>query len=305
MASFAERARGMGLKIDKIDKGMLSYEDQYGEVVYRQVQTMFSPPDREADIHETDGNPLPYFAVYTKEQGREHFSYCGIVSNVYKFIGHDEINEKIRQSISLSQTPSIREFFMSNRLVYMRTEFEISHAIKHPIVGDIIPIVVTSNSYNGTSTAKLAFGLGIVKNNLRISFAYRLGEISQVHTAGSSTLLISDISEYIGSFSQNILETISVNFQKELTEDDIMMTLEAIERIGKKKKESISTLLAEYQKENKEDKPSALSLFLAITHYSSFEKNLNIKRIMENAAETVLVIPPKMLDLLTKIQQQH
>ena len=39
-------------------------------------------------------------------------------------------------------------------------------------------------------------------------------------------------------------------------------------------------------------------MFLAITKYSTIEKNLNVKTMLENIAESVLVIPAQMLALL-------
>ena len=48
--------------------------------------------------------------------------------------------------------------------------------------------------------------------------------------------------------------------------------------------------------------PSAWQVFLAIARYSSLEPNLNAKRLLENAAESVLVIPPRMYEVLDQLQ---
>jgi len=48
--------------------------------------------------------------------------------------------------------------------------------------------------------------------------------------------------------------------------------------------------------------PSAWHMFLAIVRYSSFEPNINIKRMLENAAESVLVIPTRMYGVLERLQ---
>jgi hypothetical protein len=45
-------------------------------------------------------------------------------------------------------------------------------------------------------------------------------------------------------------------------------------------------------------------MFLAIVRYSSMEPNLNTKRMMENVAESVLVIPERMLNVLKQINNE-
>lgn len=300
---FEERVQEMNLDESLSYKGMYKYEDQYGEVIYRQLTTMRIENDQHP--HETDGMYMNRFAIYCKEANRQSYLYCGRVSSLYQFIGHDILNQMIRDSVTEAKIqPVIREVFFSNYLAFMRTEFEISSPIKSHASGDLIPIITTTNSYNGTAAAKLSFGLGIIRDDLRLSFAYKLGEITQVHTVTSKTKLVANISEYVNKFQENILETIQMSFEKQLTEKDILMTLEAIERIGKKRRDSVSTLLSDYQKKHKETIPSAWTLFLAIVHYSSNEYNLNIKRIMENAAESVLVIPARMFEMLDRIQKQ-
>jgi hypothetical protein len=75
--------------------------------------------------------------------------------------------------------------------------------------------------------------------------------------------------------------------------------------MGKKRREAVSTLLQEMLPDVVEGQPiplpSAWQVFLAIVRYSSFEPNLNVKRLMENAAEAVLVIPPRMYDVLERL----
>jgi len=80
----------------------------------------------------------------------------------------------------------------------------------------------------------------------------------------------------------------------------MLAVLDVIEQYGKKRRDAISALLEEIQPGG--GLPSAWQIFLAIVRYSSFEQNLNVKRLLENAAESVLVIPARMNEVLERLQ---
>jgi hypothetical protein len=127
----------------------------------------------------------------------------------------------------------------------------------------------------------------------------------QVHIANSNTEMASAVASYMQVFSGSILEMISNSFRSTLTEDQMLGTLDVIERIGKKRREEISAMLGEMNVESEGEGsplPSAWQMFLAIVRYSSFEPNLNVKRMLENAAENVLVIPTRMYEVLERLQ---
>ena len=102
---------------------------------------------------------------------------------------------------------------------------------------------------------------------------------------------------------------INDSFNKKLTEEEMMASLDIIEEISKKRKKGVSNLLKEMLPEVIEGQPiplpSCWQIFLAIVRYSSFEENLNAKRLLENAAQSALVIPGKMFNVLNQLGNQR
>ena len=295
---FSLRAAEMGLNVEEAHKSLYSYSDQYSEVVYRQLFTAVS--DR--SNHSTDGISTPLLAVYTRPAENTDFRYVGYVSDMYQFIGNDVLCQKIRDSIQSVGTPILTEnVIMTFDHTRMRNEIIIQSSQTHPRAGDVFPVMVINNSYNGTHAATIAFGIAMDYNNSRTVFAFSLGEMRQVHIQSSSTEMSSAISSYMQSFSENITGLITQNFDVQVTEDSMMSLLELIESYGKKRRDKISAILQELQPAEA-GLPSAWQVFLAIVRYSSFEPNLNIKRLLENAAESVLVIPQRMNEVLERLQ---
>lgn len=301
MTPFSERAAQMGLDISKAYKGMFAYQDQYCDVVYRQMttQVVFDDPN---GPHETDGESLPLLAIFTKAPDAVGFQYCGYVSNMYKFVGNDALNERIRTSVSQVGLPIVREAaFLTPDYTRMRNEILIQSSQQSIQVGDVFPIMVVNNSYNGTRAASLSFGLGMAYNQERLTFSFSLGEIRQVHLETSTTSLASAVTTYMEVFAGDILDMISGSFQKQVTEDEMMTLLELLnEQFGKKRSEKISELLADVRGENQT--PTAWQVFLAIIRYTSFEPNLNVRKMMESVAESVLVIPTRMHQVLRRLE---
>jgi hypothetical protein len=289
----------MGLNIEEARKSLYSYSDQYSEVVYRQLFTA----EHENSEHGTDGLSVPLLAVYTRPASNTDFRYVGYVSDMYQFIGNDVLCQKIRESIQSVGTPILTEnVIMTFDHTRMRNEIIIQSSQNHPQAGDVFPVMVINNSYNGTHAATIAFGIAMdYNNNSRTVFAFSLGEMRQVHIQSSSTEMSSAISSYMQSFSENITGLISQNFDNPVTEDSMMSLLELIESYGKKRKDAITAILQELQPAEA-GLPSAWQVFLSIVRYSSFEPNLNIKRLLENAAESVLVIPQRMNEVLERLQ---
>ena len=89
--TFAERAADMGLDANPI-KGMYSYADQYSEVVYRDLGTRLLNGD-----HPTDGLDSPLMGIFIKAVDWVDYRYVGYVSKLYKFIGNDVLNQRIRE----------------------------------------------------------------------------------------------------------------------------------------------------------------------------------------------------------------
>jgi len=307
MLSFDQRAQEMGLDISFAYKGLYSYRDVHGIVTYRRLASLQDSPECSTPSHETDGQIVPIFAIYTKPSYETDFKYVGYVSDLYKFMGHEVLNTSIRESITSIGMPVLREQIATDtHIAKMRNDMIIQNGQVSPIAGDIFPTISVSNSYNGSHAALISFGVSMPHGDSIMTFAFKLGEIRQVHIESSRTTVSAGVSSYVQSFSNDILEMIQSSFNKKLSDNDMMAVLDYIETLGKKKREGISKILEELTKSKVGDErelPSAWHLFLAIVRYSSLQPNLNVRRILENAAESVLVIPARMYDVLNQLEQ--
>jgi hypothetical protein len=253
--------------------------------------------------HPTDNTEMPIIALFTKAPGSDQYTYCGTVSDFYQFMGNDVLNERIRSAVQEVGMPVMTEnCILSYDLTRMRNELIIQSFQHVPNADDVLPVMIVQNSYNGTKAASLSFGIATYVNYERVIFGFSLGEIRQVHIVNSNTEMASAINSYMGVFTESIADMISRSFVSALSEQEMLGVLDVIEGFGKKRREEVSTLLDELQSASGNRLPTAWQMFLAIVRYSSFEPNLNMKRMMENAAESVLIIPPRMFNVLERLQ---
>ena len=302
MIPFSERAEEMGLQVTPAG---LEYSDQYSTVIYRTLWTNSS----ELANHITDNYMTPYYALFTKgaDQPDDAFVYCGIVSQVYKFMGNDVLNQRARDSILEIGVPVVREnIILSPRNTRMRNEIIIQSSINVPSHDDIFPVMILHNTYDGSGAQMMTFGIGMYSNNRWVIFSFTLGQLRQVHIESSDTTMTSSVGSYLETFSENISDMITQSFNTQLTEDDLLSTLDVVEELGKGRRKEISKILEEMAPRGTDDQspplPSAWTVFLSIVRYSSFEPNLNVKRLLENIAERVLVIPTRMYEVLKRLQ---
>ena len=288
------------------EKGLYSYSDQYAKVVYRQLTTL---PGEEDNLHLTDSTQLPLLAIFTKHPDDENddYTYCGVLSDLYQFLGYDVLNQRIRNSIQEIGNPNIVEnAIMKDNCTLLRNEFIIQSSQQNtPEIGDVFPVIITENSYNGSRSASLTFGISTQVNSTRIVFSFNLGKIKQTHIVNASSEMTTTVSSYIDIFSNNIVDLIEDNFNNVVTEDQMFNMLDIVEKLGKNRRNEVSKLLTEINPSNDGNLPTSWQLFLSIVRYSSFEPNLNIKRMLENAAESVLVIPTRMYNVLDQLQKQE
>ena len=301
MISFDERASEMGLNTDLAYKGLYSYSDRLSEIVYRSLTTQFVMEDPNGE-HPTDSFKTPIVSIFTKGPDDEDYKYCGYVSEIYQFIGNETLNRSIRESITSVGFPILTENpILTYDYTMMRNEFIIQNGQNHAQAGDILPVMIVNNSYNGKRAASISFGIATNYGAERLIFSFSLGELRQVHIANSTTSMSSAVNSYMTVFTESIADMINQSFSSRLTEEQMLGVLDLIERHGKKRRDAVSTLLDELQGEDTR-LPSAWQMFLAIVRYSSFEPNLNVKRLMENAAESVLVIPARMVEVLEQLE---
>jgi len=287
--SFEERALKAGLTIDK--PGCFTYSDKLSCVRYKQLQTV-------------DEEKVPYLAIFTKgpNDSEDLYDYRSYVSDAYQFIGNEIVNGRIRDSIGEVGTPIFKEYtLLPYPYTEMYNEIVIQNSSNVPSVGDVYPQLVVRNSYNGMRAASVIFGIN-VRGVANFGFGFRqFGTIRQVHLDKSKSVLSAAVGDYINVFSQSIVSLIEDNFNNELTEDDIMKTLELVEKIGKKRRLEISASLEEATGDKR---VTSWDLFHVICRYSSIQNNLNVRVLLENVAESVLVVPMKMMTVLSVINSR-
>jgi len=286
--SFLNRSEGMGLEYnDEINS--FEYSDKYSYIRYSQLQTK-------------EGEEVPILAIYTSSpSNKNNASYIGSVSNGYHFIGNEYLNNKIRDNISSVNAPILTEkTLIEKNYAKMYNQIVIKNKNNVPKIGDIYPQFIISNSYNGTKSVSISFGLAISnskEDNLIGTSLTRLGNIKQIHFKTSSTTISSNMANYIEVFNGNIYDLVESNLSRKFTETDVFQTLELIEKVSKRKRDEISTLL---NNSCKDGKNSFWDMFNVIIKFSSYEKNINSKLILESIAERVLELPSKMLKLVSK-----
>lgn len=301
--SFEERFETMGLS--NMGNECYHYSDRYGEVVYRKLET-------KGGSGIADDFSVPYLALFTKNENNNEFQYCGIVSDSYKFVGNDVINSQIRESIREVGVPILREkCFITPRLTHMYNEIIIEHATNVVEQGDIYPQIIIKNSYDGTGATNIAFGICMQDSYGRdIGFGFRekISNMNQIHITNSETTLSAAVGGYITAFSENIVELIQSSFNNHLTEDEVLSTLDLVEKVGKKRRDAVSSILEELNENQGTNgiqswEMSAFNLFLAITRFSSLEKNLNAKVMLESIAERCLTVPSQMTDMMKVLNE--
>jgi hypothetical protein len=324
---FEENASVMGLDCSRANQGFYSYSDRFGDVVYRTLVTQSAPThelsctlENLADLdedsedsedvteHETDGFTAPHIAIFTKKPSWDKFRYCRCISHVYKFQGHDVVTERVKASLrGLSEGVDDgvlydEETLLSPDMCVLRNYVTIMNR-EHPYAaGNVHPTLIVGNSYDGSRAATLQFGLSIRgADGYHSNFAFELGKMRMVHSQYSTTTMTYGINNYIDGFTMGIEDLIETNMAIELNEDNIYAVLEGIDKLSEKKRDGLQEFLDEVRAEGT---LTNWQFFLAITRYSCFQQNLNLKKLLENVAESVIVLPQRMGEMLEMQQQQ-
>lgn len=297
---FADRATDMGLVT--LSPGCFHYVDTRSEVAYMNLVTMGGEHNPIADTL------IPHIAIFTKSIAADSvWKYVGPISNFYKFEGNGALIDRIKESLSDVGSPVFsEENYLSANLATMRHEIIISNAQNVAQVGDVFPMISVRNSYDGTKAADITFGMYFSSGDdgdVRFGSKNKLGYIRQIHIEGANTILSSAMGEYVTVFTQNIGDMITANIQSPVTEDDMMKLLDLIEKkAGKKRREDISVIITEaFGEEGQRANITSWGLFNALAKFTTLEKNINAKTILEDVVERVLVIPEQMINALAAI----
>lgn len=294
---FAERAANMGLTV--LPGKTYHYADRFSEVAYKNVKTL----EGSGIVDDTE---IPHLTIFTKGvAANDEWSYQNIISDAYQFVGNDTLVEEIKSSIAAVGNPEIQErTFINPNYTELRHELIIMNGTTVPEVGSILPMMQVSNTYNGTGASMITFGMTIIEpNNDQFSLAAdKLGKIRQIHITGSNTELSAALGSYVSIFNANIMAVIAENFAKQVTIEEMMELLDTIEKkVGKKRREVIAASLPTTPEAGQTWNLNAWQLFLALTRFTSVEKNISSKRILENVVESVLILPAQMIESLKTI----
>jgi hypothetical protein len=176
----------------------------------------------------------------------------------------------------------------------MTNEIIIQNNTNIPQVGDVYPQIIVKNTYDGSGAREFLFGFSVLENtNTRLfgfGFKNKISNLRQVHNVHATTSFSTPIAKYVEFFSNNIMEIIDVNFTTIINEDHLLSVFDMLEKVGKKRRNDVAAYVAGIREENNNN-VNAWTLFLAITFFSTIEKNINIKSLLEDIAEKVLIIP--------------
>ena len=305
---FRERAEKMGL--ENKGNGCFLYTDKFGTVVYRDLVTR----DGVGILDNVDTRYLGVWTSNTPNPDSE-FSFIGAVSDKYQFVGNEAVVNQICNSIQEVGCPNFQEnALFAPFKTQMRNEILVRNKFTMTEEGNIYPLIIVNNSYNGTKAVDVTFGIFIESMNNRygnilFGFQEKLSKMRQVHLVDSRTTLTSVIGDYINDFSGGVSSIIDSNFREKIDVPDMMRVLGLIEKIGKRKKKEVAEYINKLQEmdkdEGKDDSLTTWKLFLAITRFSTMEKNLNVKSLLENVAESVLTVPVAMVRTVQALEKQE
>jgi hypothetical protein len=299
--SFTSNVEQMNLSIINHPTGLYVYKDQYSEVVYRTLVTQSAMPNTGA--HETDGYISPVLGIFARILPTENFQYIGKISDYYHFIGNQVLVNSVLEAIQQLNI-SIHSNNPYVSLHNFREDFVLTSPVSTSETGDILPVIVCQNSYDGSKAASVAYGISFCNMNRNYIFSFKFGEMKMIHISSQTTHIRDSLNSYIVAFRENIADIVRESFNTRLTEIQMLGTMEVLEKLGKRKALEVKDILNSIRAEEPESSlPTSWQMFMSIVLYSNSYPNLNIRRLLENIAESVLVIPERMLDLLQYIEE--
>lgn len=286
-----DRFQSMGLIQE--NSHTFSYSDEYSKIKFKRLSTT------------DEGTIIPLLSVWSGKPGEnEEFIFSGIVSLLYDFVGNKTVIDKIKEAIGDTGSPVFREFPIFNEPFYttMNNEILISNPNTIAEIGTVYPHVSIKNSYNGKRGVEVSFGISFIDNDgdrHSFSFRHKLVTLKQIHSQNSKARLTSAIGNFVEVISTNIVGFIQENFNKPINEDALLSTLDVIEKVGMRRRRIIADEISEILK----NKPnlSCWDLFLAITKFSTYEKNLNAKLLLEDIIEATVTIPVAMMNSIEEL----
>lgn len=276
------------------------HHDRYSKVWYEKLVT------------QRNNEETPIYGIYSASPNQDlaNRNFCGVITNQYKFMSNAAVVEAVLASLGELGGAEIEErYSLTDNHVMFRSDISVVNRGSNIEEGSIIPVITVENSYNGSKAATYLFGLEIKTRDWRSSMGFRekISSMRQVHIIASRTTLSANIGQYIGVFSQNITDLVSGSQNTILSPEDVIKSINLVEKIGKKRYSGVVVNLSELiygnsgQEIDAENPPavSAWKMFLAIAKYAATEENLNAKKLLDNIAERTLIVPTRMVQALS------
>jgi len=293
--TFAERAVDMGLTI--LDEGTYVYEDDFSKIAYKVLKTL-EGSDIVGDL------VIPDLGIFTSGlEADAEWGYHKSISDSYKFLGNATLINQIKESILAVGNADLEETrFMSGNLCEIRHEIIVKNGHDIPEIGSVFPMLNIKNTYNGSGAAAITFGMSIAAaDGVTSSISDEVfGQIKQIHLEGANAELTAKFGDFITIFDDNIQDVVASNFANEVTPEEMMSLLKRIQtKAGKQRSVAFSKEIS--YEEGQAINMNHWQLFLALTRFTSVERNINQKKAMESVVESVLVLPAEMISSLKAI----
>lgn len=292
---------GRNPELEALGIGTFYYGDKFANVIYKRLVTL-------NDSKGVDNRLVPACGLFIEPEPEKNLGYefSSIVSEVYRFVGHENLVEGVKKAVLDSENSiefeeaifSIRREKMYYILVIKNPNDEMSREY------DVHPTLFLKNSYDGTLSQKITFGLSIKENGnyKAASLRHRFGELKQVHAGVSNTYSTSSIGSFVNTFSNNMLDVITHNKNRPVSFDNLTVLLDILEKIGKNRREGFSTFLniqtnSQNQVVSAQRNLNFFDLFIALLRFSQEEKTINARLLMDDLIESTLEVPTRMMNL--------
>ena len=92
----------------------------------------------------------------------DDYTYVGYVSQMYKFVGNEVLIDRVSESLREVGTPilNIRTHLLADHTA-IRQETVLQSSLSSKESGDIHPVMIIGNSYNGHKAATVSFGIAV------------------------------------------------------------------------------------------------------------------------------------------------
>jgi len=274
----------------KLDEHSYYYSDRFGKVLFKTVETKG-----------TEGlyfsrKILPFFAIFTgppDDDRNGDFYFIGEASKHYRFVGNEKL---INDTLEMLDVSNLNVQVQTQEIDYKYSTLFYNIALSNPSniaeIGDVFPVLTIKNSYNKTIKESISYGFGMYNEGRFYSYTSSklFGQFSRRHMNNSLTREKNFILDGVEKLVDDIPFVCSEMANFTVNQDEIIAIIETVEALGKKRHEALVSLVQSFNENN----ISVWKIFIAILKFISVEKNFNARRVLENIAEKIIILPTKI-----------